>query len=72
MEASRRCSWVEPEELTMRVKGSAGRTKDQLIETVASKVCYTQSWIGIVVELKSRELAGWMAYKQGVGHPEGI
>jgi hypothetical protein len=27
-------------------------------------MCYTQSWICIVVELKSRELAGWTAYKK--------
>jgi hypothetical protein len=44
----------------------------QLIETVAGRVCYTQSWICIVVELKSRELAGWVAYKANVDHPEGI
>ncbi|KAH4038565.1 hypothetical protein HBI38_045830 [Parastagonospora nodorum] len=43
------------EELTMRVVCSAGRTKKHLIETVESRVCFTQSWMCIVVELKSRE-----------------
>jgi hypothetical protein len=51
---------------------SAGRTNNEVIETAASRMCYTQSWVCIVVELKSRELAGWMAYKKNVGHPEGI
>ncbi|KAH3917674.1 hypothetical protein HBH56_043420 [Parastagonospora nodorum] len=40
------------EELTMRVVCSAGRTKKHLIETVESRVCFTQSWMCIVVELK--------------------
>lgn len=70
-EAGRRCSWVEPDELTVLIVYSAGRTMDQLIETFVSRICFTQSWICIVVELKSRELAGWMAYKKNVGHPEG-
>lgn len=58
------CSWMAPEELTMRVVCNAGWSKKHLIETVASKICFTQSWMCIVVELKSRELAGWMAYKK--------
>jgi len=48
----------------MRVVRNAGWTKKHLIETVASRICFTQSWMCIVVELKSRELAGWMAYKK--------
>jgi hypothetical protein len=71
LEAGRRCSWVEPDELTVLIVYSAGWTMDQSIEIVTSRFCYTQSWICIVVELKSRELAGWMAYNFFVGHPEG-
>jgi hypothetical protein len=58
------CSWVEPDERTIYIVCSAGRTNSELIETAASRMCYTQSWVCIVVELKSRELAGWMAYKK--------
>jgi hypothetical protein len=58
------CSWMEPGELTMYVMCSAGRTSKSLIETDASRICYTQLWICIVVELKSRELAGWTAYRK--------
>jgi hypothetical protein len=59
------------EELTMRVVCNAGRTKKHLIETVESRMCFTQSWMCIVVELKSRELAGWMAYKKKCRPPRG-
>jgi hypothetical protein len=37
------CSWPEPGKLTMVVMCSAGRTNVQLIETVASRFCFTQS-----------------------------
>jgi hypothetical protein len=63
---------VEPDERTMYMVFSAGRTNNGLIETATSRMCYTQSWIYIVVELKSRELAGWTAHKKNVGRPEGI